>query len=274
MDELVQWTPARTIAIFDKATTAPILGALTVARRLRGLVPYATSFRGCPVPMAIEYRDAWLPQFQAADVAACTLYRALTTPIGHRPAAAMISQMYAAIGVKPKRPMLEAVLDLVFADDVVRACGWPLPQPEAEPVAWEPINATPTTVSLAARMLIASARFEPRPSEVRQAVIHAGRQVTMAQQEAARLRDAVLELDAVLLQRDHDEWQRPYLTKRFRPLLERMLALHFNNCDGGDDDQSPFTQLVRAEQAKLALPAPGAIAACKVPPAKKTKRKR
>jgi hypothetical protein len=103
--------------------------------------------------------------------------------------------------------MLEAVIDQLFADDVARACGWELP---GEPgTNWQPLNATPVTVALGCRMLIASARFEPKPSEVRQAVIAAGRQVTLAQAEAERLRQAVIELDAILLQqptsqeRDH-----------------------------------------------------------------------
>jgi hypothetical protein len=45
------------------STPAPILDALTIARRLKGVVPYEMTFTGYPVPMAIERRAEWLPYF-------------------------------------------------------------------------------------------------------------------------------------------------------------------------------------------------------------------
>jgi hypothetical protein len=274
--DLVKTT--RGLAIFDKATSTPVLGALSIARQLRGVVPYATSFVNCPVPLAIERRTAWLPYFAAADEAACMLYRALTTPIEHTVAATMIGHVYSALGIKPKRPMLEAVLDLVFGDDVARATGWAMSRmPDGEPGAsWEPLNATPLTVALGCRMLISSARFEPKPSELRQAIRDARLQVTLAQGEAARSRDAVIELDAILLQKAHDDWERPYVTAQYRPLLPRILDLHNVGIDDDDDEPSDFQKLVAAERAKLALPKaePVAIAACAQPTPKRTHKRR
>jgi hypothetical protein len=91
-----------------------------------------------------------------------------------------------------------------------------------------------------------------------------------------------------LLQFDHDEWERPYLTQRYRPILQRILELHDICGDGTeawtereyDDDGHPlhpFQRLVRAEQAKLALPAPESTpttreAASEARPAKCTRK--
>lgn len=69
--------------------------------------------------------------------------------------------------------------------------------------------------------------------------------------------------DALLLQFDYAEWEKPYLTPEHRPILQRMLELHNIHGDGSDawderdfdDDDNPlhpFQIAVRAEQTKLA----------------------
>jgi hypothetical protein len=257
--DLVKANPRRTLAIFDKATSAPVLGALAIRHKLKDLVPCETTYSVHPalVPTQVERRAALLPHFAAADEAACTLYRALTTRIEHSVAVTMLGHAYAALGIKPKRAMLEAVADLIFADDVAHATGWPMARtPDGERVTpWEPLNATPLTVALGCRMIVGSARFEPKPSEIRQAIIDARTEVRSAASVAEGYRDAVLQLDRILLMNAREQWERPYLSKQYRPLLARVLELHQPSIFD-DDEPSDFRKLIWAEQAKLALPPP------------------
>jgi hypothetical protein len=43
---------------------------------------------------------------------------------------------------------------------------------------------------------------------------------------ANRFCNMVIEVDAILLTNAHHEWERPYLTKQYRPILELVLCWH------------------------------------------------
>jgi hypothetical protein len=86
--------------------------------------------------------------------------------------------------------------------------------------------------------------------------------------------------DAVLLEFDPVEWERPYQTSQHRPILKRMLELHAIFGDRSetfelglvDDSPNVFLKLLEVEKAKLAAESPAAIGAREMKPARQRKR--
>ena len=178
--------------------------------------------------------------------------------------------------------LLKGMLDMIESDEIARATGgdWRLSNDCDAASRWRPLELTPAVLSLACRKLIASQVFELKPAELRKACVEARRSMQSAYGAADDFCDRFLESDAILLLHNHEQWERPYLSKYYRPLLKRVLELHEeseNYWDGPRECEppSPFQAAVEREQAKLALPKPEqqtntAIAACAQPPTKKT----
>jgi hypothetical protein len=212
---------SRDLAVFDKPAPPALIASLEMGNRLRSRGQLSTLGRPdgldarAMVPQAVQRRNDTLISFAQADKAATSLYSELK---------------------------LLAALDMFASDDIGRASGM-----------WEPMRVTPAAVSFACRKLIfAGGVFVPQASELRAACIEARNRIQWAHDAAAAFRDAVAEADAILLLNSYDEWQRPYMTQQYQPLLARMLALHWNNdaCQG-EDEPTPFLLLVEQEQGKL-----------------------
>src|SRR5262249_34244995 len=112
---------------------------------------------------------------------------------------------------------------------------------------WQPMRLSPAGLALACRSLNATATFTPKPSELRAACRKAENNLRWAEEAADQLVDFVRRCDAVLLEFDHAEWERPYLTPAYRPVLGRMLELHAVYGDGSKawdereyDDDNPL----------------------------------
>jgi hypothetical protein len=220
-----------------------------------------------------------LADFGRANAASLILYQASFQSLDRKVASAMVGAMLGGFGAKADRDVLVAMLDMLEGDEVAIASG-----------LWQPLQVSPAALALACRKLIATATYPPRPGELYAACREARNHLNWAHAAADELVDFVRRTDALLLEFDHAEWERPYLTPQYQPILQRMLELHDIYGDGTeawmerryeyDDDDNPlhpFAQLVRAEQAKLALPAPEepkqiAEAACKTLPAKLTRK--
>jgi hypothetical protein len=235
------------------------------------------------VPPALERRNRFLSLFAPADEARVTLSHANWAELDRATTLQMVTTLYGAFGSKTKREMVKAVIDMFESDEIVRVTARFLNADDDPMPQWQPMLASPAALALACRMLIATHKFEPKPAELRAAVCDARNRLRGACSAAEFFCNRFLEWDAILLQHAHDEWERPYLTEQYRPLLKRVLDLHETtlifggeDCDGDWDEANPtpFELLIRAEQDKLALPAPEqtntAVAACVQPPAKKT----
>ena len=188
---------------------------------------------------------------------------------------AMVGALLGAFGVKADKDLLGGMVDMLEGDEIAIASG-----------LWKPLHVSPVGLALACRKLIAtSPPYPPKPPELYEACREAENSLGLAQQAADKVVDFVRRCDAVLLEFAHDEWERPYQTPEFRPLLPRMLDLHATWGDGSrawneagwEDDYKnhPFSALVRAEEDKLALPPPEQsepmkLAACGAKPEKRT----
>src|SRR5262249_54762247 len=128
---------------------------------------------------------------------------------------------------------------------------------------WRPVETSPAVLALACRKLIASNTFTPKAAELREACREAYCSLKWAFEAAEELINFVRRCDVLLLEFDHKEWERPYLTPQYRPILAKMLELHRSEGDGsaawlewyvGDSPPPPLVSVIQAEQAKLAPP--------------------
>lgn len=231
-----------------------------------------------------ERRERLLPLFGKADAAAPILAQARCEWLDRKTSSAMITSMLGAFGAKPDPDVLAGHLDLLEGGDEIAVMLGMHGGEGNDAVArlWQPLQLSPVVLALACRALIASATFTPKPAELRAACMKAECHLKWGQEAAEKLVDYVRRVDAVLLEFDHNEWERPYLTPTFRPLLPRMLELHEIYGDGSatwdedcdSDPPHPFQALVQAEQAKLASSEPLRQAACATPAAKRTRKPR
>jgi hypothetical protein len=230
---------------------------------------------------ADEQRDKLLPLLGKADIAAEILFGAMKQRPDRRTSTAMVGAMLSAFAAKPDPDVLTGMLDMLEGGEEIAGMLGMLGGTAAEP----PV--TTAGLALACRGLIASATFTPKPTELRAACHKAECHLKWARETTDKLVDFVRRCDALLLEFDHEQWERPYLTPELRPVLERMLELHMIYGDGSmawdeanlDDENHrihPFAALVRAEWAKLPPedPEPMRLAACEAKPAKRTKRTR
>jgi hypothetical protein len=278
----------RGMAVYQ-SPLANILPALSFGKQLeRRSNEFCSSFRHGRemVRYAREHRDKLLPLFPNANAAALILADAMRDQPDRQTTSAMVGTMLAAFGAKADKDVLAGMLDMLEGGDEIAG----MLDDDQEIAQWRlPLRISSAGLALACRSLIASVKFTPKPAELREACRKAERQLKWAMEAAEQLVDFVRRCDAVLLEFDHDEWRRPYLVPQCRPILQRMLELHEICGDGSnawqeakwnDDDQRihPFAELVKAEQAKLALPAPEAEAtpmreaACETKPAKRTRK--
>jgi len=261
----------RALTAYEKPL-APLTPALRFATQLKEHsreVDVWFSHEVAMVSFARDKRNKFIDMFGRADEARSILSNAGQMYAGRpsrKMASAMIGAMLGAFGAKADKDVLAGMLDMMENDEL--GCVSEL---------WLPLNLTPASLALACRKLIATKeRFAPTPAELAAACREAGNTLGWAKQACDELVDFVRRCDILLLEFDHDEWERPYLTPQYRPILERMLQLHdiygpgHNGAeDWGEDDDgnypNPLYRLLVAEQAKLALPAPDAPEAKLVP---------
>jgi hypothetical protein len=184
-------------------------------------------------------------------------------------AVAMIGAMLGAFGAKADPVVMAGMLDMIESEELGIATG-----------LCQPMHLSAESLAIACRTLIANNKFIPKPAELHEACREAYRKLAAAFKTAEDLVMFVRRCDALLLEFAHDEWERPYLLSKYRQVLESMLELHSIYGNGTKEfaaweqewergkEIHPFLALVRAEKAKLALPAPSAepakprIAAC------------
>ena len=77
---------------------------------------------------------------------------------------------------------------------------------------------------------------------------------------AAQVCNQVSKADAILLEFDYAEWERPWLLPQYRPALAMMLYNHgiseryYEGDDTSDENPNTFGKLVLAEEAKARVP--------------------
>jgi hypothetical protein len=257
--DLLQPQEARAISIYE-APLAKITPALRFGTQLRSRDgEFSNIFFGHErgmVPYAREHRTKWLAQFGPAVAASSIITDALNVKLERKVATMMISTMLGAFGAKVETDVLIAMLDMLESNDVADASG-----------LWTPVDTAPAVLSLACRKLIASNTFKPKPAELREACREASNSLWSGLDASNKLVDFVRRCDVLLLEFDHDEWERPYLTPQYRLILPKMLELHESEGDGSDawllesdwddDDGNPTHQLARLIRAeKLAIAPP------------------
>jgi hypothetical protein len=256
------------------------------------LVGMPTDFRHAAsgVGDASRVRSHWLPLFQAAaeaDVALEEMHgsqsEGTSRPVQRSQAIDMLSVLLRAFGAKNNDAALFAMVDM-FASAGDVAAG------RME----RPLYVSAVSLALACRELIANKeRFAPQPAEVAEACREADRHIRFAQIRCEQVVNRVRRSDAVLLEFAPEQWCEPYLTPQYRPMVQRMLELHWDKGNSDDEfdpglewvdeseekthNQTFRLALQRAREQFPALPkvepaehAKPRIAACNTTPAKRT----
>jgi len=234
----------QSLVTFDQAlTTVGPAFAFAMGIRKYDYVPrWRVAHRKEHVTLAKEERDRLIKKFGGACDAHRMLNLASRESPDHDQAAAMVADLLGAYGQKIERRMLAGML-AVLGGDRIAVSG-----------LWKPTNISVASLGLACLTLLTNNKFLPKPAELHAACIEAHRLLKQAEQAAKDLVDHVRRCDAVLLDFDHDEWERPYLTPEFAPILRRMLDLHIMQGDGSEayeQDDHPFEAKVIAEIDKL-----------------------
>jgi len=227
--------PRRSLVVFDQPLDG-IFEALDVGRQA-GQVN-AIDFGRNDLGYARMVRARHLALFAPADGAMWTLYRALNETLDRGLALAMIGAMLGGLRAKGNnKEAIAAMLDIVESDDIARATS-----------LWEPFEATPVTLALACRRLIATAKFVPQPCELHDALRTARISLISAKRDCETLVDFLRRADATILEfAPREEWIAPYQ----RATLELMLRLHASM---GDAALRALVAREKAELAKLAPP--------------------
>jgi hypothetical protein len=172
-------------------------------------------------------RDKRLPLFAAAEQTRLCFGQILGW-YGNEPmqversqAADILGALAGAFGQRAEHDIVSAMVDMLANGDVVNLLSdlW-----EEKPT--KPLRAAPITLALACRRLISRATYPPRPSEIENACRDVNYGFGVAGRICESLVNVVRAYDAVLLEFDRDEWERPYLTPQYRPVLRHMLELH------------------------------------------------
>jgi hypothetical protein len=269
-DIITTKSPAsRALAVFDKPLTPNVITALSAGKKLRrkymGSALYFLDHCQGAMRTAITCRNERLGDFLAAE-------RIVDLSVFHKvkrgTAVAMITTLYRSMGAKAGEEtagMLAGALDMIESDDIGEATG-----------LWEPLEVSEVALAIACRKLIATTKFKPQPAELRAACKEAMDVLIFTRDAADRVFETVRRADAILLEFNHAEWERPWRTPQYRPMLAHMLELHDTFGDGSiefyrDESPQPIKVLVEREQAKLALEAkPPKVAAAR----KRIERKR
>lgn len=269
----------RALAVFDEPGN--VIPYLNVANRIRRMgwdaapgFGHSSSY----VRYATGERDKWLPVFDEVEASSIALKRMDRPPVPRQLAIDMLSALLGAFGAKADRDIMLGMLDMLEGAELADATE-----------LWSPLRVSPVVLALACRQLIATATFPPRAAELHNACGEANYTLGRAQGRCESLLGHVRRCDALLLEFDHTEWQRPYLQNpQYRPVQQRLLREHELRGNGSrdwwneayDDDDNPlhpFAILVKgeqdklkAEEAKLSEAAQPKIAACRTTPVKRT----
>jgi hypothetical protein len=235
-----------------KSVLDPVMPALILGKRLFGQGEFGLSIwhDSKLVPKAREARARWLAELAPAWAAHSLLREACYRSPTREESSVLVAIMLGAFAVKPDEGVLNGMLDVLESDEVATVTGL------------EPLHVSLVGLVMACRKLIRMSKFTPKPAELAEACLETERELWRARVGTERLEQYLQKRDAILLEFDHDEWERPYQTPQYRPILRRMLELHDTYGDGSekwdeqewDDDGNPlypFARLVKAEQHKL-----------------------
>ena len=210
----------------------------------KGMVSYAT-----------KGREKLLARFGPAVSASEVLAGALEVNLDRKVATAMVGTLLGAFAAKADMDLLAGMIDVLEGNEIADASG-----------LWRSVQTSPAVLALACRKLIASNKFTPKAAELREACHEAYCSLLWAYEAAKELIDFTRRCDVLLLEFDHKEWERPYLTPQYRPILAKMLELHRSEGDGsaewlewyiiGEGKPPPLVAVIEAEQAKLLPPPP------------------
>jgi hypothetical protein len=231
-------------SVYDQplAFLAPALGVGTRIVPLRDLTDVAHDAR--LTEWCAEIRGRRLGDFAAAVDNRVALDRCWRAPLGRQVAVKMVTALLEGFGVKDDKAAVSAMMEVFDGDELGRATK-----------LWAPVEASPTAVALAAKKLIVTAVFPPRPAELANAVREAAKLLRRAADVCDRVVDMVRKADAVLLAFDYERWREPYCTPEFAPVLPRMLSLHEVYGDGSidfyDGQSNAFSDAIECAKADL-----------------------
>jgi hypothetical protein len=246
----------RVISVYEAPLTA-ITPALRFGTQLRnsGDQGWRNTFfehsKGM-ISYASKGRNKLLAKFGPAVSACEVLTDVLYANLDRKVATAMVSTLLGAFAAKADMDVLTGMLDMLEGNEIADASG-----------LWRSVQTSPAVLALACRKLIASNTFTPKAAELREACREAYCSLLWASEAAHELADFTRRCDVLLLEFDHKEWERPYLTPQYRPILAKMLELHRLEGDGsdawlewyvGEGKPPPLVSVIQAEQAKLPPP--------------------
>jgi hypothetical protein len=222
------------------------------------------------VSFAREQREKWLPWLGPANAAYLALDKLDNRDaVGRDVAIDMLTALLGAFGAKGDPEIMLGMLDMLESGTIGEATQM-----------WLPVRMSPVGLALACRQLIATSVHVPRAAELHQACRKAERTLGDAYGICKNLITLVRRCDALLLQFDHAEWEKPYLTPQYRPILPRMLQLHAIPPDPDVGDEwwdARERELDKLEAKRLTPPAPEpkrVAAASKRGEAKRSRRAR
>ena len=296
-NEVVGYKPkpaqGRALAVFDRF--GDVTRYLNVANQISREFQQTCSVehQAYMARFASEQRNKWLPLFKSAYIASQQLDRmhggARVVSEGWRDggtvryqwsepvnkvdrgvAIDMVTVLLGAVGAKGDRDLIFGMLDMLESGPVAEAYGMGSTmfetggrqQFEEQAQAgemWLPVEVSPASLALACRQLISTFRYgQLRPADLHKACRQADSKLRGALNRCNDLIDFVRRCDAVLLQFDHAEWERPYRTLAYRGHLMRLLELHEDHLkpdwrkeDDNGNPVHPFAIALRSEQAKL-----------------------
>jgi hypothetical protein len=242
---------------------------------------------------ATERRNVWLPLFKSAYIASQELdrmhggarvvsegwneggrvtyqWREPVNKVDRGTAIDMVTAMLGAVGAKGDRELMLGMLDMLESAPVAEAYdmgstmfetgGRQRFEEQAQAgELWLPVEVSAASLALACRHLIGTFRYgQLRPADLHKACRQAGSKLKSALNTCNDLIDFVRRCDAVLLQFDRAEWERPYRALEYHGHLMRLLELHEEHLpwDWRKEDADgklvhPFAIALRTEQTKL-----------------------
>lgn len=198
------------------------------------------------VAVAKRVRNQRLPMYGEVQEASNVLMSELRRKLDRRSAATIIASLYRALGAKPgddPEGLIEGSLDAILESDRLGRVT----------DAWKPIGATPAVVAIAAKKILQTAIFAPKPAELAQACRDARHTLEGARGWCDSWLEDLQKADAILLEFAHDDWERPYLLPEHRPMLEPMLRAHYFADVVDEAYAGPFQEIVEREQAKYQI---------------------
>jgi hypothetical protein len=193
------------------------------------------------VAHVIDRRNAMLVHLAVADDAG--LRAAIDAPLSHPVATDMVDALFRALDKEPSDDAIDGMILMLEGQDIGAASG-----------LWETARITPAVLALACRKLIATHKFKKllEPADLQEACCKAAASLQAASNKLDAFMREFLNVDAILLEFAHDEWEKSWLLPQYRPMLARVLDLHATHGPARDD----WIELIEREEAKLALESP------------------